>query len=102
MNDPANRTKSGRFQKGVSGNPSGRPKKTEEQKQVLADLAALAPKIVTVFEDILANGKDTDRIRVAEIILDRTFGKADASIKHEIDDKTNGVLSEIIEAVNRV
>jgi hypothetical protein len=71
---PANRTQSGRFVPGQSGNPSGRPKRDE-------DLAALAR---TYSEDAIAalvsivndpNVNPSARISAANSLLDRGHGR---------------------------
>lgn len=62
------------FAKGKSGNPGGRPKLPEELKEAFK---ALAPKAVETLASIMSNdnAKDSDRVRAAEVILDRGYGK---------------------------
>ena len=67
------------FPKGVSGNPGGRPMVDPIFKTRLKDLV---PASVDVIEHILKNGKDNDRLRAAEMVLERIFGKAPQSIEH--------------------
>ncbi len=53
---PQNRTKTGTFAPGTSGNPGGRPKRTDAQKAAQEAIQALAEE-------------------AAEMVLDRAIGK---------------------------
>ena len=72
---PASRDASGRFVKGTSGNPRGR---TPLAPDLRAALLPLGEKSVAALNRILDNpeAKDSDKIRAAEIVLDRLLGKA--------------------------
>ena len=71
---PENRTKSGQFRPGVSGNPGGRPKMPEEFRQLARENSIPALQVVI---SILKNpaSANKDRLKAAEIILDRAWGK---------------------------
>lgn len=74
---PQNRTKTGRFKPGSSGNPGGRPKHTPEQRDALEAVKSLAPDAVEAMARLLKAG-DTPpalQVRIAEIVLDRAYGK---------------------------
>ena len=70
------------FKPGQSGNPKGRPRLTDEQKETLEKIRALAPRAEEVLEEIL-NDKTVAaivRLKAVEMILDRTYGKAPAKV----------------------
>lgn len=71
---PANRDKTGKFVKGKSGNPKGRPKTPQWMKEKLEELT---PTALAVWEEVLndPDAKPELRVSVAEKVLDRRFGK---------------------------
>lgn len=79
---PANRSKTGTFQKGQSGNPRGRPKANPEVKKILkaASLDA-ARKLVELV------GSRTEKIALMACteILDRTMGRPETTGKLRVD-----------------
>lgn len=72
-NKPANRTGTGKFKKGVSGNPSGRKPVPPEIKEALT---ALVPKAVERLTQII-NESENDKIvmQAVEVVLNRVYGK---------------------------
>lgn len=85
---PAIRPKSGHksktsFKPGQSGNPSGRPKQTQEQKDALQAIRELAPTAAEKLREIIENPatEPRDRLRAIDMVLERTYGKADAHIE---------------------
>lgn len=76
----------GKFTKGQSGNPNGRPRKLPELDKLLADVLGEEKDGVTAAEAILkalrlkaAKGD----VRAIEVMLDRAYGKAQQTISHE-------------------
>ena len=94
------RKSSGRpFQKGVSGNPGGRPKRTKAQTDALAAIRSLAPEAVKKMKQLM-DDPDTPQsviVKICETILDRTYGKAEASIRISTQD-----FSALDEAFNAI
>ena len=80
---PANRDKSGRFQKGQSGNPEGRKPLAPELRDMLLPLGE---KSVNALKSVLESetAKDADKLRAAEIVMDRLLGKATQPIVADV------------------
>lgn len=73
--NPGNRSKTGKFNKGVSGNPNGRPKTPQEFKDIVrANTVKAINTLITIMDD--PDAKDADRIKASELIIDRAYGKA--------------------------
>lgn len=87
---PGNRPRTGNstsFKKGQSGNPSGRPKQTPEEKDTLRAIRELAPEAVNVLRGILRSKKTSAavRLKAAEAVLNRTYGKAETPVKLDVE-----------------
>ena len=83
---PANRRKTGNktsFKPGQSGNPNGRPKRTAEEKDALEQIRKLAPRVPAMLQEIMEdkNASPAYKLKVADIILERTYGKAEAAVR---------------------
>ena len=81
---PANRKGTGKklFEKGKSGNPSGRPKMSGEQRDALAEIRTLAASVPGKMREMLDSAKTPPavKVKICEIILDRTYGKPDSTV----------------------
>lgn len=83
------------FKPGQSGNPKGRPKRTEEEKDVLEQIKALAPSAVSVLESMISDEgiAPAYRIKAAEIVLDRVVCKAETMMRMQIDKESEIVVN---------
>ena len=74
------------FPKGVSGNPSGRPKTPPEIKEAFTKLV---PRAIETLQAILSDdtARQSDRIKASEVILDRALGRAVQQIDASLTDK---------------
>jgi len=72
------------FAKGQSGNPGGRPKVPEDIRQAFREASPQACEtLVKIINDPAA--KDSDKIRAAETILDRAYGKPVQAVDLDAD-----------------
>ncbi len=81
---PAIREKTGRFAKGISGNPSGRKPIPKEVKEILEAATPDAVRLlINTFNDEQADMKL--RIDCANSVIDRSLGKAKQSVDVDAD-----------------
>lgn len=72
------RDRDGRFRKGFSGNPLGRPPETPERRRVRELAREKTEQAVEALSTILANptASDMAKVRAAEALLERGWGRA--------------------------
>ena len=99
---PQNRDATGRFQKGKSGNPGGRPKVPDNIKKALYELV---PESIEIKRQILHD--DTAPLdlknRVADSILDRVYGKPGYAVEDASGDtlaKLDAMIAGFKDAIN--
>lgn len=88
---PENRDKTGKFQKGKSGNPGGRPKVPENVKMMLKAATPKAAKLLidTVTDETVGMNL---RLDAAKEILNRVYGKAAQPIDGGLDTTLKVIL----------
>jgi hypothetical protein len=89
----------GRFVKGQSGNPGGRPKAAHDLKALAQEQTAEAVKTLI---DVMKNGdKDAARVAAASALLDRGYGKPMQSIdvtqRRAVDEIPEDLIDAAIE-----
>lgn len=64
------------YKKGQSGNPSGKPKMTQEARDVIESCKLLSPAALEVIKEIMMNGEnEKNRLTSALAIIERAWGK---------------------------
>ena len=80
------------FKKGQTGNPGGRPKKTQEEYDLEAACKLKSEAALGVIEKLMAAAdKDSVKLAAATFILERAYGKAVQ--KSEVTGKDGGPLA---------
>lgn len=77
------RKSNGTFAAGSSGNPAGRPKRTDQEREIIESMGTLVPQAVTIVRDMLNDQKMPAylRLRAAEIVFERVAGKPMTSME---------------------
>ena len=89
----------GRFVSGSSGNAGGRPRESEETRDAKRLLLKATPEAVELLLRMMRNphAKDEVRVRCAETVLDRVYGKAAQPIDGSLGAKIEIVMDGLEE-----
>ena len=72
MNTP----RKGQFQKGQSGNPSGRKKTSDEERSLAESCKAKTAEALATILEIMSEGQnERNRLAAAQYVIDRGWGK---------------------------
>ena len=84
------RNEAGQFQKGVSGNPGGRPKRTPAEQEAIDKMKAATPEMVDLVLSIAKSDKASfyAKLQAAELILNRSMGKPETYLRVENGDQS--------------
>ena len=95
------RGEKGRFLPGKSPNPGGRPKQTEEERDALEEIRKLAPGVAAKMTELLNNPRvpAIAKVRIIEIILERTYGKPETAVRLNADIQSNETARARLEAI---
>lgn len=88
------------FKKGQTGNPNGRPKKTQEELNLVAACKAKTPAALAVIEQIMEKGQsERTRLAAAQAIIERAYGKPKETV--EMDAQLSGRIETITRRIIR-
>jgi hypothetical protein len=86
------------FAAGQSGNPGGRPKRTEEELDLIAACKDRSPAALAVIESIMLEGEnERNKLSAAMAIIERGYGKP----KETVDTNVTGRIETITRRIVR-
>lgn len=78
--------------------PDGTPKKSTTEDLRLDSLArAYTNQAILIIGGIMQNGEETNRIRAAEMLLDRGWGKPKTDNNHTISGEVRVILRKMLD-----
>ncbi len=98
---PANRDKKSKksstsYAKGSSGNPSGRPKRTPEELDLIAACKAKTPAALKVIESLMTSASsDAVKLNAAISVIERAYGKTTTVIDAKITAFHEATIDEL-------
>lgn len=95
MKTNPNPSPSTRFKPGQSGNPSGKPKITASERELIELCKEQGPAAVATLTELMVTGDDRTRVTCAQILLDRGYGKPRQAVTIS-GDAENPIVHELI------
>ena len=95
------RDRNGHYLPGSSGNPSGKRKPTWAEREALEKIRGLAGGVAEKMAELLEDGETPAnvKVKILEIILDRTYGKPEAALKLTTAQQSVNAAQERIAAI---
>jgi hypothetical protein len=85
------------FKKGVSGNPGGRPKRTEEELDLIAACKGRTPAALAVIESIMMEGEnERNKLSAAMAIIERGYGKPKEVVEAKVTGRIETITRRIV------
>jgi hypothetical protein len=85
------------FAAGQSGNPGGRPKRTEEELDLIAACKDRTPAALAVIESIMMEGEnERNKLSAAMAIIERGYGKPKEVVEANVNGRIETVTRRII------
>ena len=101
----AKRVEKGRFAPGVSGNPAGRPKRSESEKELMSRIRKMGDLAVDSAEQMLKSNKVAGpaKAQIITLILAYILGKPESSLKVTTDqvsaEETKARIDDLISRI---
>lgn len=88
------------FKKGQSGNPAGRAKPSAEELDLRAAARLKAPEaLITIIQLMTESQNDAVKLKAAEIVLDRGYGKATQTVEMNVKRSVNELSDAELHAI---